>query len=283
MAQASPSLVSNGEWRELSGPQPGPHGVVTQACGGSPIGGDYAVLPTVACGWRLDANGQRTQIRDCGLRDYCTHAGDCTDEAWGSCVGVPSATCRYPSLDADATCEHDSDCTFQPGGRCQSTLSDESALCYPTGECIESRTDMGVCSYGGIDLSCRQDADCTLEPGGHCERVILYSTCAYDECRQDADCGPKARCDCQGVRRCVTADCFGDSDCPEGMSCSPSPALQCGNLNPVASYHCRTPNDECSTDQDCLERCGDGDCQETCVFDPDRGSWGCRSVICLTR
>jgi hypothetical protein len=275
-AEPPAALLTESEWLERSGPQPGPHGVVSQACEGEAFDADYRVTPTVECAWRLDAEGQRTAIRDCGLRPYCTLASDCSEQPWGSCVGVPSSQCRYPAFEPEAACESDADCTFAPEGECAPSL-DDAPVCYPTGECRQRRD--GYCNYRGLDWSCDDDADCQLAEGGRCERLLLYTTCRYDACRTDADCGPGARCDCQGVGRCVEADCFTDADCG-GFACSPSPALQCGNLDRAASYRCRTPEDECETDQGCLERCEDGECQETCLFDPAPGAWVCRSSRC---
>lgn len=274
-AGAGGASISDAEWLELTGPQPGVHEVYDAACDGERIAQEYRIIPPVGCALRRDDDGTFTPTltRDCAVADYCVSAGDCTEQPGGVCRGNPYASCDYPGLDGEAPCERDTDCDALPGGSCTPRLEGGGERCYPTGEC--SITPMQGCAYPALGQACTSDADCSVAPGGSCRRTLAFTECAYNECDGADDCGPAARCECQGVRRCVPASCFADTDCAAGYRCEGSLALQCGNLNPVAGYHCHAAVDECQGDADC-----NGD---SCVFDPDVARWACRDVRCFDR
>lgn len=265
--------LSDAEWLALSGPQPGVHDVQDAACGGQPIAQEYRVLPSVACVARRDESGVLTSTRDCAVTEYCTTAADCSAQPRGVCIGDPSGSCEYADLEQGAACESDADCTVFPGGTCVPRIEGGGTLCYPTGECLT--TPMQSCSYAALRQPCTSDADCSAAPAGSCQRTISSTECVYNECAAASDCGPGARCECFGVQQCIPADCFSDTDCGAGYRCEPSLALQCGNLNPPAGYHCHALSDDCQSDTDCDNA--------SCVFDPAVSHWVCRDTFCLTR
>jgi len=268
---AGGAAISDAEWLELTGPQPGVHEVYDAACGGERIAQEYRLRPTVSCAVRRDASGNNTLTRDCAVVDYCVSADECTEQPRGVCRGNAYAQCAYPGSDAEIPCERDADCSALPGGSCAPRIEAGGEHCYPTGEC--STNPAQTCVYPALGQLCASDADCAAAPGGSCRRTLAFTECAYNECEEAADCGPAARCECQGVRRCVPSDCFADTDCAAGYRCEQSLEVQCGNLRPPAGYHCRAAVDECRGDADC-----DGN---SCVFDPDVARWACRDVRCF--
>ena len=107
-----------------------------------------------------------------------------------------------------------------------------------------------------------------------------------DECLVDADCPfpLEQACACAGTtfergqtrNLCVTAGCHVDADCGDGGLCSPSVG-DCGNaFNGVQDFECRTPDDTCGADVDCLQ---DGE-PGSCSFLPEVGHWACTFVMC---
>jgi hypothetical protein len=270
-AGAGAGSVSEAEWLELTGPQPGVHEVYDAACGGERIAQEYRIQPTVSCAVRRDASGTVTLTRDCTVADYCASADECTEQPGGVCRGSAYAACEYAGFDEEAPCERDTDCSALPGGSCAVHIGGGTEHCYPTGEC--STTPLQTCVYPALGQPCASDADCAAAPGGICRRTLAFTECGYNECDAHADCGPAARCECQGVRRCVPSDCFADTDCAAGYRCEPSLAVQCGNLRPPAGFHCHAAVDECRGDADC-----DGN---SCVYDPAVAHWACREVRCF--
>jgi len=102
-----------------------------------------------------------------------------------------------------------------------------------------------------------------------------------DECLVDSDCLSGAACVCAGEsfenygsetrNLCVTAGCHVDADCGSGGLCSPSDG-GCGNTHyGVVELACRTSNDTCGTDEDCVQ----GAKQGSCSFAPEVGYWAC--------
>jgi hypothetical protein len=272
---ASGAALSEAEWQRLTGPQPGVHEVYDQACEGERIAQEYRIVPSVECAWRRDEGGMLAPafILDCEVGDYCSSAADCTEQPGGVCRGNASSRCEYPGIDLSAACERDADCNAAPGGLCAGNVSGAALLCFPTGECRTSAD--AVCAYPSLSQPCERDADCTAAPGGACRLELSFSECAYNECDDADDCGPAARCECLGVRRCVPANCFADSDCAAGYPCAPTLALQCGNLNPTAGYYCHGASDECQSDSDCAGL--------SCVFDAAVERWACRDITCFDR
>jgi hypothetical protein len=270
---AGAAALSDAEWRELTGPRPGVHEVYSSACAEQPIGQDYRVIPPLECIERRDEEGRSTLIRDCAIADYCTTAADCTAQPRGVCTGSMNDACVYPSVEQGAPCARDTDCNALSAGACTPRIEGGGQLCYPTGEC--SVTPMQGCTYPALLQPCVRDEDCTAAPGGSCQRTISFARCAYNECDVGSDCGPAARCECFGVRQCIPASCFADSECEAGHRCEPTLALVCGNLNAPVGYHCHSAADECQSDADCGNL--------SCVFDPEVSRWACRDNFCTTR
>ena len=265
--------LTEAEWLAATGPQPGEHELYDAACDGARISQEYRIRPSVVCEQR-GANAGPNPTRDCRVdEDYCASAADCTERSGGVCVGHTSTRCEYADQDFATPCESDADCTALPGGICGGRIEPGGELCYPTGECRV--TPLASCAYPVLNEACASDADCTAAPGGSCRHDVHFTECAYNECGDTGGCRPAARCVCAGVRQCISADCFGDGDCTTGYRCEPSLALECGNLNPPAGYHCHAPSDECQSDADCAG--------SSCVFDPELSHWACRDVRCFTR
>jgi len=270
---AAAPLLSDAEWRESTGPRPGVHDVHSAACGGQPLSQDYRVIPPIQCIERRDEDGRYIPIRDCTLAAYCQTAADCTAQSRGVCVGNPYDSCEYPDLEVGAPCERDADCSALTGGACTPQIGGGEERCYPTGEC--SLTPMQSCTYPALYQPCTNDADCSAAPGGWCRRTTSFTQCAYNECDTASDCAAAERCECFGVRQCIPASCFADSECDTGYRCEPTLALLCGNLQSPVGYHCHSASDECQGDTDCGNL--------SCVFDPEVSRWACRDNFCLTR
>jgi hypothetical protein len=274
-ADSGPLPPSEADCAAVRARRSGPHEVWSAACGGARIGQEYRNQPPVC--YPTDP------LCDCVLADYCLSPADCTAKPGGICKGSTLGECIDPGSDEGKSCELDSECTFRSGGACRPRIAGGDVLCDRTGKCetIPSYS----CAYFPYVSDCHRDADCTAAPGGAC-RLSLGTECLYNECQVDSDCGPMARCDCQDVRRCVPAQCFSEDDCA-GLACSPSLALQCGNIYPPVGYYCRTAQDECQSDDDCMAACAatrtSPPCGSSCVYDPAVSHWACRGVSCLTR
>jgi hypothetical protein len=102
-----------------------------------------------------------------------------------------------------------------------------------------------------------------------------------DECLVDTDCLSGAACACAGTtfenygsetrNVCVTAGCHVDADCGSAGLCSPSNG-GCGHtFYGVVDFECRTSNDTCGADEDCVH----GGQQGSCSFSPEVGYWAC--------
>jgi hypothetical protein len=72
-------------------------------------------------------------------------------------------------------------------------------------------------------------------------------------------------------------NCQIDADCGGGGFCSPSLG-ECGNYSGVVAYWCRTPEDTCVEDSDCVDpERGDG----YCAHYPQVGHWACQYGQCV--
>jgi hypothetical protein len=120
--------------------------------------------------------------------------------------------------------------------------------------------------------NCKADADCTAGKNGRCMSVgprVLQNTCTYDDCMKDADCtGGPCECNTSMGNRCLQGNCKVDGDCGSGGACGRSNNMSCGGGD--ASYYCRSPKDDCVTDEDCKK-------QQQCVYATDVGHWTCAS------
>lgn len=268
----APALTSELTWLALTAPRAGVHEVWSEACNGARIEQDYRVAPAVQCSQRRVGDSFVYDTFDCVVGDYCESSADCTDKPGGVCRGSAGSSCAYASVQ-EQVCDEDAECSQLPGGSCRPRIGEGQTLCYPTGEC--NHTPARSCSYPSLYSSgCRSDSECTAVPGGRCELLVGPTTCVYNECEDS--CGPRARCECQEIRRCLPADCFSDADCGAGFRCEGTLGLPCGNLYPSVGYHCHAERDECQSDGDC----GGG---QGCVFDPALSFWACQPVNCVTR
>jgi hypothetical protein len=107
-----------------------------------------------------------------------------------------------------------------------------------------------------------------------------------DECLVDTDCPVVDQaCACAGTtfehgletrNLCVTAGCHVDADCGTGGLCSPSVG-NCGNgFFGIQDFECRTPDDTCGADVDCVQNGEMG----SCSFLPEVGHWACTFTAC---
>jgi hypothetical protein len=119
---------------------------------------------------------------------------------------------------------------------------------------------------------CVDDFDCKERLNGHCLRnptvlppnpaVKSLPFCLYS-CETDADCAAGDLCACLpswyvsnsesvtvAVGECVSASCKIDGDCTGGAVCVAPISGPCGGGIP-SSFHCQSPNDECSGSGDC--------------------------------
>jgi len=96
-------------------------------------------------------------------------------------------------------------------------------------------------------------ADTALEPRD-AECSNLHGTCATNgECADDAVCLDVHQFGSQSACGCVVAECFDDSDCPEGTLCSCGRIdadERCGGWSRVSCAH-RCVEATCRTDADC--------------------------------
>ena len=96
-------------------------------------------------------------------------------------------------------------------------------------------------------------------------------SCIYP-CSLDADCGAGAACLCGTSddfifgTGCRPASCLTDADCGE-LECGVSPSV----CRTGEALHCRTPEDDCRIDADCLPG------NDRCAFEVKLGRWSCSS------
>ena len=104
-----------------------------------------------------------------------------------------------------------------------------------------------------------------------------------DECLADGDCANGGVCSCAGTtfeyahetrNICVVAQCHVDADCGTTL-CSPS-VNDCGTFYGVQGYYCRTADDTCGRDSDCVQNGQPG----YCYFAPEVGHWTCGFSFC---
>jgi len=232
-------------WAAATAPRSGPHEVFTYDTCDDPhagttsvrVGPEYSIVPPLT--YILPAElDPAVQI---SLLPYCTTSADCTEQPEGVCQGsIGDAFCHYAEPPPREACAEDAACTSKPNGKCVAPFDlKEFELCYPSGVCEDPG---GTCEY---EPPCTSDADCTAGAEGKCI-LPVQTFCRYDTCSEDADCTDGLRCGCG---RCVEADCAADDDCPDGETCEIGPPFCLGDH----SFHCSTPNDECTA--------GEADCR----------------------
>src|SRR5436190_4582897 len=146
---------------------------------------------------------------------------------------------------------------------------------------------VSACMHGD-EGGCAKDADCATGQVCGASTKGPYCEC-YTICSSDADCGADQACMCalQGIPfdrgggeyvpstidQCLTASCRTGADCASG-ECGASRG-HCGQGGAVVGFYCRTPADECRTNQDCPES------YEMCAYDPELARWACqKGAIC---
>jgi hypothetical protein len=93
----------------------------------------------------------------------------------------------------------------------------------------------------------------------------------YDFCFEDGECTTGGPCLCGGRvdsytwNICLDGDCMVDADCGEGGRCSPTRG-HCSSI--ILGQYCRTPDDECRDDTDCLSGV-------SCKYVVERARWAC--------
>ncbi len=129
--------------------------------------------------------------------------------------------------------------------------------------------------------ACTTDEECTDGPNGRCVDRRGPS-CTYDECFADSDCTKGGPCGCEqgfwsDYNTCLAGNCQVDADCGEGGFCSPSFG-SCGSYSGVVAYWCRTPQDTCVEDSECIDpEKGAG----YCALYPEVGYWACQYGQCV--
>jgi hypothetical protein len=120
---------------------------------------------------------------------------------------------------------------------------------------------------------------------GRCNEIgvaVAICGCTYDQCAGDRDCPQGETCACHDSpfaggagNTCIAGNCRVDADCGAGGYCSPSPnPMACGGLE---GYFCRTPNDACVDDADCI-----GNAFQGCAYDRTSNRWICQELpLCL--
>lgn len=142
---------------------------------------------------------------------------------------------------------------------------------------------------------CNADSECVPGVNGRCTPnggVYGTSSCTFDVCFIDDDCadagGP---CICgatladvgsdgarmRGINQCFPGNCRVDADCGPGGLCSMTVST-CGQPLGFVGYYCRTPNDTCTRDEQCLTE--DPGPRHVCAWRPALGRWACGQGPC---
>ena len=131
---------------------------------------------------------------------------------------------------------------------------------------------------------CTTNADCVDGLNGRCVVIprLDEATCAYDACTEDSDCAEGGVCECGqglgGVNVCLNDNgCQVDADCGAEGFCSPTLG-DCGGYGGVVAYQCRTAEDECTNDSECVALFGAE--YAYCAYAPWANRWQCEDRIC---
>jgi hypothetical protein len=129
------------------------------------------------------------------------------------------------------------------------------------------RPGKGACSqlFDASPARCRDDSDCASDPYGHCELVSpdggIPGACeCVHGCRVDSDCGDGKVCVCANpVGYCAAATCSTGASCgAAGCDCiASSMGTDC-----AAQFDCQTPQDQCASPGDCMEKDAGFECSE---------------------
>ncbi len=132
---------------------------------------------------------------------------------------------------------------------------------------------------------CTTHEECTAGINGRCSLGRGSYYCSYDRCFEDSDCGSNV-CACNRIYEadtnvCVHGNCQVDADCGEGGWCSPN-FLDCGSYRVLTAYWCRTPEDTCLRNSDCVDpdRVVPDGGPGYCMFSQTVGRWECSYSQC---
>lgn len=190
-------------------------------------------------------------------------------------VGV-SAACEQPFNEGESTADPGGgrDAGFRAALPQDAYAAKSAAVCEPENprpRCTELNEHYNECEI---------DADCQEGAYGKCVQSLgqigAFCECDYS-CRADSDCVAGEACACGDVlgggrhAMCVPATCKVDADCESG-ACDVS--IYTGRCATEIQLQCRTDEDACASDQDCVEG-------EQCVFDGLDGRWNCLGITCI--
>ena len=123
--------------------------------------------------------------------------------------------------------------------------------------------DGGELSHVPAQEECREDAACAERENGYCTFDGFFGVCTY-ACVLDSDCQTGEICLCRSYRArrsgepiafgaCVAAGCASNDSCESGALCIAPPMTRACDTSQSPSFHCQSPDDECSGDSDCTE------------------------------
>jgi hypothetical protein len=157
----------------------------------------------------------------------------------------------------------------------------------PSREPAHHRAAPNDCAPSGYTLPCVTDEDCAVftDAGypltGACVATGGGKQCSYDDCLRDSDCLTATDvCVCpndlpqtppQRENVCTHGTCRSDSECGDGLYCSPSFRVYCGEAS-LDAFYCHTCEDTCLDDADCSG--------SRCTYDPSIGHWACEAGPC---
>jgi hypothetical protein len=234
------------------------------------------LVAALGCGGSVDGTGTPTDASTAA--DRATNVGTSSDAGdSGSADAIAPVACEATSVEAGTGSAGDADVPFDH---------------RPTRACCPGQRGPGPSGQpypSGVAASCSSDSECVSGVNGRCfpfEGLVGPGGCSYDECFTDSQCGPGATCSCRSsstdnvANYCVPAgNCVVDSDCGPGGYCSPS-LESCAGPSP---YYCHTAMDTCMSDRDCPPfDAGGSSCPAIapCAYDAQEQRWACRQLTC---
>jgi len=176
------------------------------------------------------------------------NAGAGAPNAGAGAPGHPIAQCNSASTEPDPN-------TLLM--RCEDGTSHrpESVSCQTRTALADAH--VGTPASDQLIHSCQTDADCSELLRGYCNKYPYNSvgTCS-SPCLDDSECPINAVCACSSLGplsgTCTPAGCRIDADCPSDSRCTASNLCRDSVSSiPWQVFACSSPNDECSTSEDC--------------------------------